>query len=489
MNKQSLYLFGGALLASTALTTASQAALVKTNPGSAAGDAKPATVAITAKGLATQVFSGTAATAGAVTISGTTGTAASDVLIDYSSAYNTAFNIQLDVTGAEFTGTPSIIHYFQSTSGGSLEVVTSVTGCTVQTLSDKILISNCDPSSSFTATSTSRVDAIAVRGLTYTSAGALATAGTSVTLSGVIRNSANTITFENITAAAVITSKSAVSATVDQSTALSVDNTASPAFTKLTGSVASAVIGSITYSNTAAVGTDLSTVLLASSLSSTTEVKVTHGVLSDAALTEIRYVTNGAATTTKTPGQFASGTVTFSVAGNSLAGATITVQFNGTTAISAATGTATVTPTAAAPTITATGAFSGSLASLTRGGLSIQLNTVLSSASSGYASYIRLVNNSTVSGTATVTVLNDELGSASALGTYTTASIPAGGTLTISSTDIETALGLTASATVNYKVTVAGSFNGYAQHLVYNTVSGVFSDFSGFRNGALTIDP
>ena len=86
-----------------------------------------------------------------------------------------------------------------------------------------------------------------------------------------------------------------------------------------------------------------------------------------------------------------------------------------------------------------------------------------------------------------MTVTDDATGAA--IGSYTTASIAAGGTLTISSSDIETALTLTPTATVNYKVTLAGSFNGYAQHLVFNQVSGVFSDFSSFRNGSLTLDP
>jgi len=484
MNKQSLYLFGGALLASTALTTGSQAALIKQSNGVGG---TVATTAITAKGIATQVFSGTAATAGAVTITNANVSSNGAILIDYTSTYNTAFNIQLDIAGAEFTGTPSLVHYFQSTSGGSLEAVTSVTGCTVQTLSDKILISGCDPSSSFTATSTSRVDAIAVTGLTYQSAGALATAGTSVTLSGLIRNSANTITFENITAAAVITSKSAISASVNTGSALTVDNTASPAFTLLTGATSSATLGSITYSGTAAVGTDLSFVFLNGSVASTTEVKVTHGVLSDAAFVDIKYIPTAGTTLTRSVGNVSSGSVSFQVGGASLAGANITIQFNGTTAISAATGSATVTPTAAGPAITATGAFSGSLATLSRGGLSIQLNTLLPTASTNYSSFVRLVNNSTVAGTATVAVSND--GTGVALGTYTTASIAAGSTLTISSTDIETALAITSSVSVNYKVTLAGSFNGYAQHLVYNKTSGVFSDFSGFRNGSLTVDP
>ena len=488
MKKHSLYLLGGALLASTALTTASQAALIKANPGTAA-DGRPATVAMTAKGVATQVFSGTAATAGAVTLGLGTTTAAGHILIDYNSTFSTGFNVQLDITGGEFTGTPTLIHSFQSTSGGSLEIVNSVTGCTVQTLSDKILISGCDPSVSNTGatSSTSRVDAIAIVGINVQSAGALATAGNSVTLSGLIRNTANTITFENITSAAYITSKIAISGSVDAATALTVDNNASPAFTKLTGSTSSATLGSITFSSTGAVGTDLSVVLAASAVASTTEVKITHGVLSDAALLEIRYVTSIGTVTTRSPVGFSSGTVSFQVAGNSLAGSRIDVQFTGTTAISVATGSATVTATPATPLFSAVPAFSGSLASLSRGGLSIQLNTLLPTASTNYSSFVRLVNNSTVAGTATVTVSND--GTGVALGTYTTASIAAGSTLTISSTDIETALALTSSASVNYKVTLAGSFNGYAQHLVYNKTSGVFSDFSGFRNGALTVDP
>jgi len=487
MNKQALYLFSGALLASTALVTGAQAALVKANPGTGAADGRPATTAITAKGLATQVFSGTAATAGAVTISGTSLTAASSILIDYNSAFTSAFNIQLDVTGAEFSsGTVTLAHYYQSTSGGSLELLTGVTGCATQVLSDKVLIQGCDPTVALSgATTVSRVDAIGITGLVYTSAGALATASTSVSLSGLIRNSANTVTFENITSAAVITSKSAVDATVDAATALTVDNTASPAFTKLTGSASSANIGSVHFSGTSAVGTDLSTIFLANSLASTAEVKVTHGVLSDAALTEIRLVST--VTYTRTPAQFPSGTVSFTIPGGSLPGAIVQVQFTGTTAISAATGSATVTPTAGGTTVAAVGAFSGSLASISRGGLSIQLNTLLPTASTNYSSFIRLVNSSTVSGTATVSVSNDTTGVA--LGTYTTSTIAAGGTLTISSTDIETALAITSSASVNYKVTVAGAFNGYAQHLVYNKTSGVFSDFSGFRNGALTVDP
>ena len=485
MNKQSLYVFGGALLASTALTTASHAALIKANNQAAGGTALVATTAITAKGLATQVFSGTAATAGAVIITNAA-TANGSILIDYNSQITSPFNIQLDISGAEFTGTPTLVHYYQSTSGGSLELASTVTGCSVQTLSDKILISGCDPTGS--VNSISRVDALGVVGLGYTSAGALATAGTSITLSGLIRNSANTITFENITAAAVITSKSASEGTVTASAALTVDNTASPAFASISTNVLTTNIGSVHFSATGAVGTDLSFSFTANSITSSAELKVTHGVLSDDALVSIQVV--GVITPlTRTPAQFVSGTVSFQLSGLSLNGANIQVAFNGTSAIDAATGSATVTPATAAvaPLITAVGSFSGSLAALTRGGLSIQLNTLLPTASTNYASFVRLANTSTLAGTATVTVSNDSTGAA--LGTYTTASIPAGGTLTISSTDIETALSLTSSASVNYKVTLAGSFNGYAQHLVYNKTSGVFSDFSGFRNGALTIDP
>ena len=497
MNKQSLYLFGGALLATTALSSAGQAATVKLNTGDAT---LPATAALTAIGLATQVFSATASTANAAVLGGNgSGTAAGEILIDYTSGLSTAFNIQLDVTNASFVATPTLKHYRQTTSG-TLELLASVTGCTIQTVPDKILISSCDPTTSSVVNTVqggtvTRVDAISIVGVSFNSAAALAVAGTSVTLSGTIKNTNNTVTYENITSVNYITSKSAVDSNLAAGVAVTIDNTASPAFTLLsTGTnitTTTAQLGSVKFSSRAAVGTDLSLVFTQSIISSTVEIKLTHGVLSDAAVVSVGAIAGSAvALTSKTPLLFVSGTVSFQFTGLSLNGSTVSITFDGTTAITgAAAGTGTLTPTTLAPLVIAVPAVTGSLASISRGGLSVELNSLYPTSGTGstlYRSYLRIANTSAVDGVATITVKND--GTGATIGSFTT-SIAAGATRQIGSADIETSVTTAAATGAAYKVVVSGSFNGYVQNLMWNSVSGLFTDLSGFRNGALTGDP
>ena len=499
MNKQSLYLFGGALLATTALSTASNAATIRTT--SVGDGAIPATTTITAYGLATQVFSATTTTANAVSIGGTAAnvTLNGTVLIDYAAQLSTPFNVQLDVTNASFTGTPTLIHYRQST-GGTLEIITagSVTGCSVQTLPDKILISNCDPTAASLsgsvlaafAAGTTRVDAIAIVGIAFTNGAALATAGQSITLGGQIRNTTNTVTFENITTANYITSKSAVDAALGAGSTQTIDNNATPAFTTLTGNALTATLGSIKFSSTASVGTDLSVVFGDSILVGTSEVKLTHAILSDPAI--VSATLSGIATQiVKTTSQFVNGTVSFQLLGNSINGAFVSVTFDGSTTISGASGaTGTITPTVRAPLVVTGGAITGNLATFSRGGLSVELNSLFQTAGAGstlYRSYLRIANTSPTDGVATITVKNDVTGVA--IGSYTT-TITAGATKQIGSADIEAAISTAAANGVGgYKVVVSGSFNGYVQHLLWNSVTGLFTDLSGFRNGALTVDP
>jgi hypothetical protein len=519
MNKQSLYMFGGALLATTSLSTASHAGLIKTT-SAIAGNVAP-TVATFGYGLATQVFSTSTPTANAQTLGAGSATANNTILIDYTASLSSGFNVQLDISNAVFgSGTTVVTHYTASatttTTTGSLRVLTSVTGCTVQPLTDKILINNCDPSSGTLAaggsfgTLGSHSDALAISGLVYTSAAALATAGQAITLSGIIRNSNNTVTYDNITPVAIVTSKSAADTTIQAGGALTIDNTATPAFSKVyvtsAGSAnasTTATLGTIKFSATSAVGTDLSvTFTSATSLASTTEVKIAHSILADPALVSISF-----SGSSKTAGQFVSGTASFTVGGSSLANAAITVTFNGSTAIEAAstTASATVTSTAAAGLGQPLAAYSGALATFTRGGMSIELNTVMPSAGVGsttYKSVIRITNSSSFDGVATIAVKNDTTGAV--IGSFTTAAltsaissgalgaggvIKAGGTFQLFSTDIEANVTGAAAAAAPYKVTITGSFNGYAQNLLWNTVSGVFTDLSGFRNGALTLDP
>ena len=498
MNKQSLYLFGGALMATTALSSASQAAVVKRNPGEAAIAAST----LTSIYLATQVFSATTSTANAAVLGGNgSGTVANQILIDYATAagFSTAFNIQLDVTNASFVATPTLVHYRQTT-GGTLETLTSVTGCTIQSLPDKILISSCDPTTSSVVNtvqggSVTRVDAIAIIGMSFNTAQALATAGTSIILSGTIKNTNNTVTFETITAANHITSKSAVDYNLAAGGAVTIDNNASPAFTLLTTgtniTTTTAQLGSVKYSSSAAVGTDLSLVFTQSIISSTAEIKLTHAILSDASVVSVSSLTGGGGTAaSKTVSQFVSGTVSFQLSGLSLNGSTLSVTFDGTTAIGAASaGTGTLTPTAITPLVVATPSITGNLASFSRGGLSVELNSLYPTSGTGstlYRSYLRIANTSITDGTATLTVKRDDTGVL--IGSFTT-TVAAGATRQLGATDIETNITTAAATGAGYKVTVSGSFNGYVQNLMWNSVSGLFTDLSGFRNGALTIDP
>ena len=194
--------------------------------------------------------------------------------------------------------------------------------------------------------------------------------------------------------------------------------------------------------------------------------------------------------TNKSPGTFVSGTASFQVTAASLNTASITLTFDGTAGINSTTGTASVTvtnTTGPAGIIRAVAAFSGNLASLSRGGLSVEINSVFPMAAGAqYRSFLRVSNSSPIDGVATLTVKNDVTGAA--IGSYTTA-VAAGATKQISSADIEAAISTAAATGALYKVTVSGSFNGYVQHMLWNSVTGLFTDLSGFRNGALTVDP
>jgi len=488
MNKQSLTLFGGALLASTALSTASQAAIVVDAPTATNTTAASTTVAVTAKPLATEVFSATTTNANALKI----GSVGTHLMIDFSSNLSSGFNVQLNVVGAAFTGTPSVTPVNQSTSG-TVTASLSVTGCSIQLVPDKLLITGCTAQGSGQL---SRADALIISGVNFISAGALATAGNSIKLDGVVTNAASSITFENITSVSYVTSKSAVSASVVSNANLTLDNTTTPAFIKFVSPAsATATLGSVNFSMTAAVNTTLTNVYtLSASVASTAELKVTHSALSDPALVSI--TAGGGLTTplTKTSAQFVSGTVSFLLPGASLNGVDIVVTFDGTSAVSASTGTAsaTVTPTAPAAALEinrAVAAFSGNIATISRGGMSVELNSLYPTAGQGstlYRSYLRIANTSPTDGVATITVKND--GTGAAIGSFTT-TVTAGATKQVGAADIEAAISTAAATGAMYKVTVSGSFNGYVQHLIWNSVTGLFTDQSGFRNGALTIDP
>jgi len=491
MNKQSFYLLGGALLASTALTTAGQAAVIKSTNGS---NDRSTTAAYAPKTIATELFSATTTTANALTLGSTSSaTANSQYFIDFAANLSSGFALQLNVTNAAFntSSTVTVQVYAQSTSGTlSLSANTTLQGsCAVQPLPDKILITGCTPQGTSIL---SRADAIQISGIQFLSAGALATAGQTIKMDGTVTDSSKTVTYESITQATIITSASAAEAAIQTSSALTVDNTATPSFSVFVSPAgATATLGTIHFSTTGAVGTDLSNVFgSAASIISTSELKITHSLLSDPALVSISVGVNGV--TAKTLLDFVSGTVSFQVPAISLNGAAITAIFNGTGAILASSGTNTAvyTPTIKGTlTAKAVAAFSGALSTITRGGLSVELNTLQPTAGAGstlYRSYLRIANQSATDGVATVTVKNDSTGAL--IGSFTT-TITAGGTRQIGADTIEANISTAAATGAMYKVLVTGSFNGYVQNLMWNSVTGIFTDLSGFRNGALTLDP
>ncbi|MDX2145586.1 MAG: right-handed parallel beta-helix repeat-containing protein [Rhodospirillaceae bacterium] len=96
---------------------------------------------------------------------------------------------------------------------------------------------------------------------------------------------------------------------------------------------------------------------------------------------------------------------------------------------------------------------------------------------SGYPSTVVVSNTGTVPTTATLGVYNANTGAKR--GTYTTASIPAGGQVLVSIPAIEASTGLPASDLYHYVIKTEGAFTGYLQHLVNNMQAGVNTDMTG----------
>lgn len=480
MNKYALSLAGGALLATTALATGTvSAATIRT-----AAQTYPATVTagttvpavVTTVGIAAEVFSAT---------SSTVGFGPRHYLIDSGARLQIQSTVSLTVAGAEFdtTFTPIVTIYDQSTTG-TLEAqsVTAngaiASGAAVTMFTDRVLISNINNNTAQT------YGVIEVSGVVFRQGQALATVGNSVTLSGTIQNAAQTTTLETIDAKAVVTSRNLLDVRVTAGTTLTVSSAATPIFTTLTSSATSATLATVIASTSSAFSTDLSNVLNANSTISTVEVKLTHAVLNDPAVVDVSLDT-GAGFITKTPAQFQSGSVTFTPLISELtSGATgrvIRVSFNGTTAISAAAaGTVAVTTTAGGPARTAAVSAGGAAAALNRGGLNTTFNLVQPSTNS-FASFIRIANTGGQAGTVTITVRNSATGAT--LGSFTSASIAAGGSIQVSAAQIELGAGITASSSVSYDITVAGAIQGFAQHIGFSAQTGGLSDLSSFRSG------
>ncbi len=473
MKRQTL-LIGSALLATTALSSAAMAGTIVNKVANGAVQV----TTLTPIALSSQVFGGT--TPEALTIGGAA--SGGEVNLDFTNSLTTTFDVTLSPTGGDFVGSPtvSVLAYAESASS-TVRLDQTLSGCTVQVLTDRILIEDC-----LTGSEYAKIDVLTVSGLQFNEANGLATAGSSISLSAVVQGANGGATFETIASTAIITGTDSIATTVTAGTTGTLLNTATPAFATLTGGTTRLSLGSVRNSAPTTVGTDLSTsIAVGTNLSSFVELTVTHGVLTDAATTEINATPGGGGNSaTVRASNFNSNVAsfTFSAATDILDSYDISVVFDGSTAIQNwSAGTVDVVFTAGTAVATAPNSATGSLAALTRGGMSVQINTANSSVAGGtqFQSLVRIVNNGTVAGAATITVVNDADGTT--LGTFTTGDIAAGATLQVDMPTIEGATGITPAG--QYGLTVSGAFTGYAQHVMFNSVDSLFVDLSGFRIG------
>ena len=482
MKRQTLQI-GSALLATTALSSTAIAGSVT----AASSTAQQAASNLTAISLSAQVFGGL--TPEAISL----GPAAWN--FDLTNSLTSKFTLELRSSNSDFVTTGGAVGVY-SESGTTLQLATTFTGCTVQTLTDRILVQDClDISSAGGA----GIDVLQISGIIFDEANGLATVGSSIALSGAVLGDGSAGTFETITSANVVTSTNSLSASHRQGLAGSISNTATPAFSTLAASAVTLNLGSVALSaGTGVVGTDLATALTGSftNIVSALELTVEHGVLTDVATTNL-VLTPGAgavsATQTFVPTTTAGNTASFDVdvAGSSPLGSyDIVVNFDNSDAISAwPAGTLTASYSVGdAVNLSAIADSTGGLAALSRAGMSAAVNTAQSSTGAGttFNSLVRIVNNGTVSGTAVIVVTNDADGSI--LGTYTTATIEPGATLQVDIPTIEAGASITPDGG-QYGLNVSGAFTGYIQHLMFNTATESLVDLSGFRLGTGTNTP
>jgi len=482
MKRQTLQI-GSALLATTALSSTAIAGSVT----DASSTAVQAASNLTAISLSAQVFGGL--TPEAISL----GPAAWN--FDLTNSLTSKFTLELRSSNSDFVTTGGAVGVY-SESGTTLQLATTFTGCTVQTLTDRILVQDCLDISS---NSGAGIDVLQISGIVFDEANGLATVGSSIALSGSVLGDGSAGTFETITSANVVTSTNSLSASHRQGVAGSISNTATPAFSTLAASAVTLDLGSVALSaGTGVVGTDLATALTGSftNIVSALELTVEHGVLTDVATTNL-VLTPGAgavsATQTFVPTTTAGSTASFDVdvSGSSPLGSyDIVVNLDNSDAISAwPAGTLTASYSVGdAVNLSAIADSTGGLAALSRAGMSAAVNTAQSSTGAGttFNSLVRIVNNGTVSGTAVIVVTNDADGSI--LGTYTTATIEPGATLQVDIPTIEAGASITPDGG-QYGLAVSGAFTGYIQHLMFNTATESLVDLSGFRLGTGTNNP
>lgn len=476
MKRQSLYI-GGALLATTALSTSAYAGSVITKIAN--GNAVTPGTTIATLSLAAQVFPATNANVTSVGPAGFT--------VNFSNSFTTSFDLEVESTNSNFTSLGSA-NIFGNGTGSTVSLLTvgsDYSGCTVQVLTERILVEDCLQSAGGGS-----IDAVSFSAVGWNTANGLATAGQSIAISGIVRGSASNSTFELVSSGTLITSSNAASATVTANASpANINNSATPPFSGIgTGTTAATTftLGTVRTTQFVTLSNNLTSTLdSGSAISAGMEITVTHGVLTDAATDTIDLGLTAASDTNNSvrASNFTGNVASFNVSQDGILGSyDLEVNFDGTTAISAwAAGTADVVFTTGVLTNTAIPSATGALAALNRGGFSTQINTAQSSAGNGstlFQSLVRVTNNGSVDGVVSIAVRDDSDGSL--YGTYTTETIEANSSIQVSMPTIESALGITAAG--QYQLGISGSIDGYAQHVMFNSVDNLFVDLSGFRN-------
>ncbi len=346
--------------------------------------------------------------------------------------------------------------------------------------------------------------ATAASGLTFVAAQGLAEAGSTVTLAADIRESDDRDEVVDTADPAIIyVSANTINTRITNPGRIGIDPFSDPAFSRIVstggGSQLTADLGTIAISGhsvnmmptatTNGMGVDIEP----SDLIASANITVSHGVFSDDAF---RSLSVGSLRPSRT-NPIEDDSISFPVrVGQALGTRTVTVRFDGETAIS--TWDAGEASVSFAPAASAAGndyslpsGASGDLAALSRGGLSTEINMAQSSYGDGatrYQSWVRVANNGANDGSVTVKLYDAATGDH--IGSWDSDMIPAGGSIQVSVADLEDNAGYTPGPGQQYNIKVDGGINGYVQHVMWNTVEGLFSDLSGFRaGGGLNTEP
>jgi len=510
MNRQTFFTFGGALLASSALTGGAMAGNVGTIDATGTGQAAAAAAfSTTIIKVANTIFSTTVATADALTVG-----SQKNFAIQFCPTCNVSggvtFSVTANVTGATPTNVTTANTYLLQRVAGATALSTVASGAVVTAactnavaISNTIYVSGCLLSTG----GTNKIGGIAFSGLQFTSANGLATVGGTIGLNGsIVTTNPSGITIDTFSGT-IVTSATPLTATITASTTATASALSTPsAFTYLTAvqagqSVFTMALATVNITRVASVlGMTLGAAVTTTDVISSVHVTVQSGVLSSAVKGANVIVGDGGADLLAivTPAAFSSNnTLTFALASANVATLfSIQVVFDGTTQVPASLTAGSVTlkygsQNAAGPgQIAATAPAVGATAKLERSGFSGEVNSLYSTAISklttpAYNSYVRIHNNGLIAGAATITVIHDATGVTA--GSFTTTAIAAGSTATISAADLEAGAGITTSQIELYTVKVTGPFLGYIQHVVYNPTTGQINDLSAFRNAGSTV--